>query len=66
MSLSTSPGITPWPPTTSPPAATYYEWFIGARVLFHSGDWLRDVLAAYVEARGEITVTDELRIIPVN
>ena len=19
-----------------------YEWFIGARVLFHSGDWLRD------------------------
>lgn len=43
-----------------------YEWFIGARVLFHSGDWLRDVLAAYVEARGEITVTDELRIIPVN
>ena len=43
-----------------------YEWFIGARVLFHSGDWLRDVLAAYVEARGEITVTDELRIVPVN
>lgn len=45
-----------------------YEWFINANVLFYSGDMLRDVLADYVIARGQLAlsdVSDEVRLIPV-
>jgi 2',3'-cyclic-nucleotide 2'-phosphodiesterase (5'-nucleotidase family) len=42
-----------------------YTWFKEGKVLFNSGDMLRDVIAAYVSEAGTVTPSDEARIVPV-
>jgi 5'-nucleotidase/UDP-sugar diphosphatase len=45
-----------------------YEWFMSAPVLFNAGDMLRDILANYLMARGQLAPSDvssEPRLIPV-